>query len=79
MTERARGDSFGFETYECAPSLRLEAYQAMAKLQFDTVNRRLEKIEAMVERLERRLWITVYGVVGMILAQAMQSIMEVAP
>jgi hypothetical protein len=43
------------------------------------VHRRLEKIEAMMERLERRLWISVYGVVGMILAQAVQSMAQVAP
>ncbi|WP_273523658.1 GTA head formation protein, RCAP_rcc01685 family [Rhodosalinus sediminis] len=78
MAERHDGRP-GPDTPACAPALRLEAHEAMARLQFETVHRRLEKIEAMMERLERRLWISVYGVVGMILAQAVQSMAQVAP
>lgn len=70
---------FGFEAFDCAPGLRLEAHERVAKLQFDSLNRRLDKIEASIERLEKRLWLTVYGVVGVILAQAFQSVMGVAP
>ncbi len=70
---------FGFESFDCAPGLRLEAHERVAKLQFDSLNRRLDKIEQLIERLERRLWLTVYGVVGVILAQAFQSLINVAP
>lgn len=70
---------FGFEKFDCAPALRLEAHERVAKLQFDGLNRRLDKIEALIERLERRLWLTVYGVVGVILAQAFQSLLQAAP
>lgn len=75
---------FGFERYvpdrfECAPGLRLEAHERVAKLQFDSLNRRLDQIEALIERLERRLWLAVYGVVAVILAQAFQSLLTVAP
>ena len=41
--------------------------------------RRLEKLEEMMEKLEKRLWLTVYGVVGTILAQAFQSILTAQP
>ena len=41
--------------------------------------RRLDQIEEMMERLERRLWLTVYGVAAVILAQAFQSLLVVAP
>ncbi|PIE14420.1 MAG: hypothetical protein CSA70_01275 [Rhodobacterales bacterium] len=70
---------YGFEAFDCAPALRLEAHERVAKLQTDGINRRLDKIEAMMERLEKRLWLTVYGVVGVILAQAMQSIVNAVP
>ncbi|SMP11423.1 GTA head formation protein, RCAP_rcc01685 family [Shimia sagamensis] len=70
---------FGFENFDCAPGLRLEAHERVAKLQFEGLNRRLDKIEQLIERLERRLWLTVYGVVGVILAQAFQSLLSVAP
>lgn len=69
----------GFEAFDCAPALRLEAHDRVAKLQFDSLNRRLDKIELLMERLERRLWLTVYGVVGVILAQAFQSLLNVTP
>ncbi len=69
----------GFEAFDCAPGLRLEAHERVAKLQFDSLNRRLDKIEASIERLEKRLWLTVYGVVAVVLAQAFQSVMGVAP
>ena len=74
-----REPSYGFEHFDCAPGLRLEAHERVAKLQFDSLNRRLDKIEKLMERLERRLWLTVYGVIGVILSQATQSLMSVTP
>lgn len=67
------------ETFECGPSLRIEAQERLAALQFAQLNTQLGKIEAMMERLERRLWLTVYGVVGVILAQAFESILTATP
>lgn len=63
----------------CAPGLRIEAHERLAQLQFAQAADQLRRIEALMERLEKRLWLTVYGVVGTILAQAVQSILEVAP
>ena len=63
----------------CAPGLRIDAQERMAALQFAQLAAQLLKIEATMERLERRLWLTVYGVVGVILAQAAQSILQVTP
>lgn len=65
----------GFESFECAPGLRLEKHEALAKLQFESLNRRLDKIEHLMERLEKRLWLTMYGVVGVILTQALQQVL----
>ena len=67
------------ETFECGPSLRIDAQERMSALQFSQINTQLGKLEAMMERLERRLWLTVYGVVGVILAQAFDSILNVTP
>lgn len=71
MSER-----YGFEAFDCAPALRLEAHEKVAKLQFDSLNKRLDRIEELIERLDRRLWLTVYGVVGVILAQALGSLLQ---
>lgn len=69
-----RSSRYGFESFDCAPALRLEAHERVASLQFDGISKRLDRIEALMERLERRLWLTVYGVVAVILAQAVQPL-----
>ncbi|MQY41661.1 hypothetical protein GG681_03340 [Epibacterium sp. SM1969] len=53
--------------------LRLAAHERIYQLQHDMLSRRLDRIEQMMERLEKRLWLTVYGVAAVILAQAFQS------
>jgi len=58
---------------------RIDSQDRIMELQFAQVERRLERIEAMIEGLERRLWMAVYGVVAVILTQAVQSILEYAP
>ncbi|HWL57398.1 MAG TPA: hypothetical protein VNQ78_12120 [Paracoccus sp. (in: a-proteobacteria)] len=58
---------------------RIDSQDRIMELQFAQVERRLERIEALIEGLERRLWMTVYGVVAVILTQAVQSILEYAP
>lgn len=67
------------EGFACAPGMRIEAQEKLSALQFRQLNSQLAKIEAMMERLEKRLWLTVYGVIGVILAQALQSILAVTP
>ena len=58
---------------------RFETQERIMALQFGQVERRLERIEGLIEGLERRLWMTVYGVVAVILTQAVQSILQFAP
>ena len=70
---------YGFEAFDCAPALRLEAHERVSTLQIDGLNRRAEKLETLVEKLEKRLWLAVYGVVAVILAQAFQSILTAVP
>ncbi|SLN46084.1 hypothetical protein ROA7450_02255 [Roseovarius albus] len=76
MSEDTR---YGFEAFDCAPALRLEAHERVAKLQHEALVQRLDKIEAALERLEKRLWLAVYGVVGAILAQAFQPLITAMP
>ena len=38
-----------------------------------------DRLEAALERLERRLWLAVYGVVAAILVQAFQPILAALP
>ncbi|SEG39703.1 hypothetical protein SAMN04488045_2645 [Thalassococcus halodurans] len=68
-----------YESFDCAPGLRLEAHERVTELQFKSIAGRLQRLEALMERLEKRLWLTVYGVVAVILAQAFQSLLAVGP
>ena len=68
-----------YDAFECGPSLRIEARERLVALQFAQLNTQMSKIETMMERLERRLWLTVYGVVAVILAQAFEQVLSVGP
>lgn len=58
---------------------RFETQERIMALQFGQVEKRLERIEVLINALEKRLWVTVYGVVAIVLAQAVQSIIEYVP
>ncbi|MDX1821428.1 MAG: hypothetical protein ACLGIP_16365 [Alphaproteobacteria bacterium] len=73
------GARYGFEAFDCAPALRLEAHERVSTLHVEGLNRRAEKLEALVEKLEKRLWLAVYGVVAVVLAEAFQSILSAVP
>lgn len=58
---------------------RFETQERIMALQFGQVEKRLERIEFLMGALEKRLWITVYGVVAVILTQAVQGILDYVP
>ena len=67
------------ERFECAPGLRLQAHERVTQIHLENIARRLDRLDETMERLERRLWLTVYGVVAVILAQALQSFLVATP
>ena len=79
MSEGGPPPRYGFEAFDCAPALRLEAHERVSELQQRATIERLERLEATVERLERRLWFAVYGVVAAVLVQAFQPILAAMP
>ncbi|WP_299145005.1 hypothetical protein [uncultured Tateyamaria sp.] len=72
-------DDGGLDRFACAPGLRLEAHERLTEVHFDNLGKRLDRLEELMERLEKRLWLTVYGVVAVILATGFQSIMAAIP
>ncbi len=67
------------QRFECAPGLRLQAHERLSEVHYRNIEHRLERMEQAMEKLEKRLWLAVYGVVGVILAQAVQGLLAVAP
>lgn len=65
--------------FECAPGLRLAAHERVSAIHNENLTRRLDRLEEILERLEKRLWLALYGVVAAILSQAFQSILAAAP
>ncbi|MCA0940627.1 hypothetical protein LCM08_13725 [Salipiger pacificus] len=74
MTERP-----SYEPFACAPALRLEAHERLSALQIAALEDRLARLELMLERLEKRFWLAVYGVAAGLLAQALQGLSIMAP
>lgn len=68
-----RDDPFQAPPFECAPGMRLRAHERLSQVHHEYLCRRLDRLEELMERLEKRLWLTVYGVAAVILAQAFQS------
>ena len=71
-------DRFAYEPFECAPGLRLAAHERVSQIHQDNLNKRLDRLEELLERLEKRLWLTVYGVAAVILAQMFRSFLMAA-
>ncbi|ANT61314.1 hypothetical protein AYJ57_13585 [Salipiger sp. CCB-MM3] len=68
-----------YEPFACAPALKLDAHERLHKLQIDALEGRLARLELVLERLEKRLWLAVYGVAAGLLAQALQGLVTMAP
>ena len=72
-------DPFGVSELDCLPAQRINLHERRSALQFEMLSKRLDDLDRAMERLERRLWLIVFGVVGVILAQAFQSVLTVTP
>lgn len=81
MTDLRRpggGSRFLFEPFDSSAKVQ-EAHDRILDLRFDSVDRRLNRIEQLMERLERRLWLAVYGVAGTILATVIKTLVIFSP
>ena len=68
-----------YEKFLCAPGMRLQAHEKISAIHHENLVSQLERIEEMMERLEKRLWLTVFGVVAVILAKVVEGLLVVAP
>lgn len=73
MTEPSQ---FSPPPFDCAPGLRLAAHERVAEARREAMMRRLARLEAAQELLEKRLWLTVYGVAAVVLTQAVQGFLS---
>lgn len=68
------GSRYLYDSFDAAHA-RIEANERVAEERWSALEYRLRRIDEMLERLERRLWLAVYGVVAAILAQVATSLL----
>ncbi|MEZ5913089.1 MAG: hypothetical protein R3D84_13485 [Paracoccaceae bacterium] len=69
------GSRFLYESFDAAAA-RIEANERVAEERWAGLEYRLQKIEGALERLEKRIWLGVYGVAAFLLAQGAQTLMQ---
>lgn len=57
---------------------RIEANERVAEERWSALDYRLGRIEAALERLEKRMWLGVYGVAAFLLTQMAEAVIHVA-
>jgi len=76
MSERKSGGSrFLYEPFDAA-SARIEAHERVIDERWKGLERRLNGIESMLERLEKRMWLAVYGAASLFLANVAMAYIQ---
>jgi hypothetical protein len=70
------GSRFLYDPFDVA-NARIDANERVLEERWDGLEFRLKGIEVAIERLERRLWLAVFGVVSVILAQGISELIKV--
>lgn len=71
------GSRFLYDSFDAAHA-RIEANERVAEERWNALEYRLGQIEAMLERLEKRIWLGVYGVAAFLLAQGAEALLKAA-
>lgn len=79
MTARkeAVGSRYLYDSFDAAAA-RIEANERVAEERWAGLEYRLGQIEGTLERLEKRIWVGVYGVAAFLLAQVAETLLAAA-
>ncbi len=66
-TTRGGGSRFLYDPFDVA-SARIEVNERLAEERWQQLERRLNQIEVALDRLERRMWLAVFGAASVLLA-----------
>ena len=77
MTEKRTGGSrYLYEPFEVATTQTVKANERVQDERWKALEYRLSQIEAMLERLEKRLWLTIFGVSAAILGEVFANFLD---
>lgn len=71
------GSRFLYDSFDAATA-RIEANERVAEERWNALDYRLGQIDEALERLEKRIWLGVYGVAAFLLAQGAEAILHAA-
>lgn len=80
MTPRGKdtgGSRYLYDSFDAAQA-RIDANERVAEERWSGLAYRLGQIESTLERLERRIWLGVYGVAAFLLAQGAEAVLKAA-
>ncbi len=71
------GSRFLYDSFDAAQA-RIDAHERVMDERWAALDYRLGQIDAVLERLERRIWLGVYGVAAFLLAQGAEALIKAA-
>ena len=72
---RGGGSRFLYEPFDAAA--RIDVNERIQEERWSQLERRLNQIEVALDRLERRIWLAVYGAASLILADIAYGLLEI--
>jgi len=75
--KEAGGSRYLYDSFDAAQA-RIEANERVAQERWSGLEYRLGQIEGTLERLERRIWLGVYGVAAFLLEQGAEAVLNAA-
>jgi len=72
------GSRFLYEPFN-ATAAKVDTIEKVNEERWKNLERRFAGIERMLERLEKRLWLAVYGIAAFILTQAVYQLLQINP
>ncbi|HRO11724.1 hypothetical protein [Amaricoccus sp.] len=73
---RGGGSRFLYEPFD-ATAARIEVSERIQEERWTLLERRLNQIEVALDRLERRIWLAVYGAASLILADIAYGLLQI--
>lgn len=71
------GSRFLYDSFDAAQA-RIDAHERVMDARWSGLDYRLGQIDAVLERLERRIWLGVYGVAAFLLTQGAEALIKAA-
>jgi hypothetical protein len=77
IRKEGTGSRFVLDSFDAAHA-RIEANERVMDERWSALEFRLGQIDATLERLEKRIWLGVYGVAAFLLAQGAEALIKAA-